>query len=76
MARGPAPFAMRDPEMFAWAEEVLAHAGYAVVSRETGEAIARVERCPALATLAEIEGILYALATTRYAELYPLRVFA
>jgi hypothetical protein len=54
-----------------WAEDVLAYLGYVVVSRATAAAIERFDRDPDGATIEEIDGLLYALATTRYAELFP-----
>ena len=57
-------------------EDLLAHAGFAMVSIATLRAIEAIEAAPLEATAEEYANVRYAIAVTKWAELNPLRVMA
>jgi len=57
-------------------EDVLARAGFALVSREIGELIERIEASPETATSEEFSAALYAIYASRYGDYWPCKVFA
>jgi hypothetical protein len=57
-------------------EDVLAPLGFAVVSREMGELIARIEASPETATSEEFSAVLYAIYASRYGDFWKCKVFA